>query len=137
MLCCTFNSVMLLFKLRALTLCMSIFWYFSFFPIANLSNAVCSEELKGELKELAKGSGVCLIFGSLNVKERWVRSAEAWGRPGSAPLPLCPSSVGSCSTWEPECCPGTVANKPHGEWDQDLEWDADLMWPSGSRSKSA
>lgn len=69
----------MLFQLRALTLCVSICWYFSLLPTANLSNAVFSEECECEFKELAKGSGVYLIFSSLNVTERWVRSAETWG----------------------------------------------------------
>ena len=87
----------MLFELRALTLCVSIFWYFSFFQSANLSNVVCSEELECEFKELAKGSGVSLIFGSLKVKERWVKSAEMRERPSFAPLRLCPGLVGSRS----------------------------------------
>lgn len=124
---------MLLVKLRALPLCVSIFCYLSFFRSANLSNAVFSEELECEFKELAKGSGICLIFRSLNVKERWVRSAETRGEP--ALLGSC--SVGNHSAQEPECCPGVVANKPHGEWDGDLECNADLMCLSGSWSRLA
>jgi len=82
---------MLLFKLRALTLCVKIFWYFSFFQSANQNNVVCLEEHEYEFKELANESGVCLIFGSLNMKERWVRSAETRGDP--AWLRSCSSSA--------------------------------------------
>lgn len=104
---------MLLFKLKALTLCVVILWYFSFAQFINLIRVVCSEELESEFKQLAKGSGVCLIFCSLNVKESWVKSAEMHGRPSST----LPQLSGSCSVWDPSCYPGIVSNKPHREWD--------------------
>lgn len=105
---------MLLFKLRALTLRVVILWCFSFARSTNLMvRVVCSEEPESVFKQLVKGSGVCLIFCSLNVKESWVKSAEIHGR-SSFTLP---QLSGSCSPGEPECRPGIVANKPHRQRD--------------------
>lgn len=64
--------------------------FFLFFPATNLSNAVFSEELEYEFRELAKESGVLLVLGSLNIIHgAALQRAEG---PDSAMLLLWPGS---------------------------------------------
>lgn len=91
-------------------------FFFSFFLAANLSNAVCSEELGCQFKELDKGSGVYLISGSLIVKGAGLQKDK--GEKGF----LCCCSL---LAWH-------KTGKPYGKQDGDLEPKANLIYSLAS-----